>query len=389
MTTVLAMAGVTLRRLARDRLALFFVVLLPVVIILVIGITVADSGSDRLPVGVLDLGAGPLGAELQADLATSPALEPRAYDDLDGLRKAVRRGVVAAGVVLPAGYDQALRAGRDAEVTFVVDQTRSAPAAVRSAVAAAITRQAAIVQAARFAAGSAGVSFDAALARARTLGGEQEQVRVEATTIGGREDALPSGFNYTAPSNLVLFVFITSLAGAAALIEERRLGVTSRMLAAPTTASTILLGETLGRFLVALLQGLIVFVVGWLVFGVDWGDPPAALLLVVVFAMVGTGAGMLFGTVLRTAEQATSIGPPVGIALGMLGGCMWPLAIVPEPMRVVGHLFPHAWAMDAFIDLISEDAGLAGIAGKLAVLAGFAAVLLAVATWRLHRALVR
>jgi ABC-2 type transport system permease protein len=68
---------------------------------------------------------------------------------------------------------------------------------------------------------------------------------------------------------------------------------------------------------------------------------------------------------------------------------MWPLAIVPEPMRLAGHLFPHAWAMDAFIDLISEDAGLAGIAGQLAVLAGFAAVLLAVATWRLRRALVR
>jgi hypothetical protein len=45
--------------------------------------------------------------------------------------------------------------------------------------------------------------------------------------------------------------------------------------------------------------------------------------------------------------------------------------------------------MDAFIDLISENAGLAGIAGKLAVLAGFAAVLLAVAAWRLRRALVR
>lgn len=383
------MAGVTLRRLARDRLALFFVVLLPVVIILVIGITIGEGESDRLPVGVLDQGGGPLGAELQADLATSPALEPRGYDSLDALRKAVRRGVVAAGVVVPAGYDQALRAGRDAQVTFVVDQTRSAPAAVRTAVAAAVTRQAAIVRAARFAAGTAGVSFDAALARARALSGEQAQVRVEATTIGGRENALPSGFNYTAPSNLVLFVFITSLAGAAALVEERRLGVTTRMLAAPTTATTILFGETLGRFLVALLQGLIVFTIGWLVFGVDWGDPPAALLLVTVFALVGTGAGMLFGTVLRTAEQATSIGPPVGIALGMLGGCMWPLAIVPAPMRVAGHLFPHAWAMDAFIDLISEDAGLAGIAGKLAVLAGFAAVLLAVATWRLRRALVR
>jgi ABC-2 type transport system permease protein len=385
---IISMAGVTLRRLARDRLALFFIVLLPVVIILVIGVTFGD-GSDRLPVGVLDQGGGRLGAELKADLAASPALDPRAYDGLDALRKAVRRGVVAAGVVVPAGYDQALRAGRAADVAFVVDRTRPAPAAVRSAVAAATSRQAAMVQAARFAAATAQVPFDAALARARALAGGQQQVRVQATTIGGRQDALPSGFNYTAPSNLVLFVFITSLAGAAALIEERRLGVTRRMLAAPTTAAAILLGETLGRFLVALLQGLIVFTIGWLVFGVDWGDPPAALLLVTVFALVGTGAGMLFGSLLRTPGQATSIGPPVGIALGMLGGCMWPLAIVPAPMRLAGHLFPHAWAMDAFIDLISKDAGLAGIAGRLAVLAGFAAVLLALATWRLRRALVR
>jgi len=183
-------------------------------------------------------------------------------------------------------------------------------------------------------------------------------------------------------------VFITSLAGAAGLIEARRLGVTRRMLATPTTASTILFGEALSRFAVALLQGMIIFLVGWLVFGVDWGDPPAALLLVVTFALVGTGVGMLLGSVLRNAEQATSIGPPVGIALGMLGGCMWPLAIVPQPMRVVGHLFPQAWAMDAFIALIAKGEDIAGIALQLAVLAAFAVVLLALATWRLRRALV-
>jgi ABC-2 type transport system permease protein len=384
----LIMAGSALRRLARDRLALFFLVLLPVVIIAIIGITFGDAASERLPVGIADEGAGPLGDELRAALAASPALDPRAYDDTDALGKAVRRGVVSAGVVLPAGYDQALRAGRAAEVTFVVDQTRPAPAPVRSAVSAVVARQAAQVKAARFAADHAGVGFDTALARARALSALPEQVRVEATTIGGREDALPTGFNYTAPANLVLFVFITSLAGAAGLIEARRLGVTRRMLATPTTASTILFGEALSRFAVALLQGMIIFLVGWLVFGVDWGHPPAALLLVVTFALVGTGVGMLLGSVLRNAEQATSIGPPVGIALGMLGGCMWPLAIVPQPMRVVGHLFPQAWAMDAFIALIAKGEDIAGIARQLAVLAAFAVALLALATWRLRRALV-
>jgi ABC-2 type transport system permease protein len=383
----LVMVGSAMRGLARDRLALFFIVLLPVVIILLIGVAFGDAGSNRLPVGIVDLGAGRLGGELRADLEASPALDARAYEDQDALRKAVRRGVVAAGVVLPAGYDQALRAGRQAEVSFVVDQTRPAPAPVRSAVAAAVARQAAVARAAQFAAESAGVPFDTALARARTLADGQEQVKVEATTLGGREDALPTGFNYTAPANLVLFVFITSLAGAASLIEARRLGVTRRMLATPTTATTILTGQALSRFAVALLQGLIIFLVGWLLFGVDWGDPPAALLLVVTFALVGTGVGMLLGAVLRNAEQATSIGPPVGIALGMLGGCMWPLAIVPEPMRAVGHLFPHAWAMDAFIALIAKGESVAGIAPQLAVLAGFAAALLALATWRLRRTL--
>ncbi|HEX3213636.1 MAG TPA: ABC transporter permease, partial [Actinomycetota bacterium] len=79
----LIMAGSALRRLARDRLALFFLVLLPVVIIAIIGITFGDAASERLPVGVADEGAGPLGDELQAALAASPALDPRAYDDAD------------------------------------------------------------------------------------------------------------------------------------------------------------------------------------------------------------------------------------------------------------------------------------------------------------------
>jgi ABC-2 type transport system permease protein len=169
------MAGSALRRLARDRLALFFLVLLPVVIIAIIGITFRNAASERLPVGVADEGAGPLGDDLRASLAASPALDARAYDDPDALRKAVRRGVVSAGVVLPAGYDQALRAGQAAEV-----------------------------KAARFAAAQSGVAFDTAVARARALATSQAPVRVAATTIGGSEDALPTGFNYTAPANLVL-----------------------------------------------------------------------------------------------------------------------------------------------------------------------------------------
>jgi ABC-2 type transport system permease protein len=97
---------------------------------------------------------------------------------------------------------------------------------------------------------------------------------------------------------------------------------------------------------------------------------------------------MLSGTLFRTPEQAGAIGPAVGIAFGMLGGCMWPLEIVPPSVRALGHATPHAWAVDAWVEVLSRGGGLSQIAGYLGILALYAVVLLALASLRLRRSLV-
>jgi ABC-2 type transport system permease protein len=171
------------------------------------------------------------------------------------------------------------------------------------------------------------------------------------------------------------------------MIENRRLGIHSRMLAAPLTSRTIVAGEALSYVAVAGVQSAIIVGLGAFVFGVDWGDPFAAAALISVWALVGAGAGMLAGTLFRTPEQATSIGTTAGMAAGMLGGCMWPLEIVGPTMRAVGHAVPHAWAIDAWVEILSHGRGLSSIATPLAVLAGFATVLLVVASRRLQRRL--
>ena len=158
-----------------------------------------------------------------------------------------------------------------------------------------------------------------------------------------------------------------------------------RMAAAPIRSSTIIAGEALTYFAIAVVQSLIIVVVGGVAFGVSWGNPVAAGALILLWALVGAGAGMLAGTLFRTPEQATAIGPSAGIALGMLGGCMWPLEIVGPTMRTIGHAVPHAWAVDAWTALLSRHGGLGDIARDLLVLAAYAAVLLILATWRLRR----
>jgi ABC-2 type transport system permease protein len=62
--------------------------------------------------------------------------------------------------------------------------------------------------------------------------------------------------------------------------------------------------------------------------------------------------------------------------------------LIPDMMRTVSHVTPHAWAIDAFRDLTLRDKGLLGVVPQLGVLVGFALALLALATIRSRKSLV-
>ena len=67
-----------------------------------------------------------------------------------------------------------------------------------------------------------------------------------------------------------------------------------------------------------------------------------------------------------------------------IGGCMMPLEVFSPVMRRVAHVTPQAWGNDAFARLVRHGASVAGILPQLGVLAAVAAVLLALAAWRLR-----
>jgi ABC-2 type transport system permease protein len=382
--TAFAIAGASLRRLLRDRVGLLFIVLLPIVLILVIGATV--QGQTAFRVGVTGA-RGPLAEQLASDLDDASAIDARTFDTESAARDAMRRGRLDAVVVVPAGLDATLTAGRTATIPVLVNDSVLTGQAVWSAVTATVAEHAATIQAAAFAAEHAGGSLESRLPMAEQAGRTLPRIEVETDVVDGDSDYLPLGFGYSAPTILVLFVFINALAGGAAMIQTRRLGIYDRALAAPVRPRDIVLGETILYLALALLQSVLIVVIGTVLFGVSWGDPAAATALIVTWALVGTGAGMLSGTVFRTPEQASAIGPAIGIAFGMLGGCMWPLEIVPPAVRALGHFTPHSWAVDGWTEVLSRGGGLVDIGQSLAILGGFAVVMLAIATMRLRRSL--
>jgi ABC-2 type transport system permease protein len=387
MSRILAIAGANFRRTLRDRLGLFFIVVLPMILIVVLGITYGGQGVLRI--GVADLDGSALSGELVGVIVPTDAnrIELWTYDAEAELEDAVARGTVAFGLTVEPGFEAALRSGGRAPVAFVEVPT-TASIAGRAPVERAIASIEALVRAARFGAEQTGATFDAALASARSSADRAPGVGVVVASAAGAASAsVPGGFSIGAQSQLILFMFLTSLTGATELIVTRDLGISRRMFATPTRVGAIIVGEGVGRLALAVFQGVFIVVASIFLFGVEWGDPAGAIAIVVTFSFVAAGAAMLVGAVARNASQAGAIGPALGMGLGLLGGTMVPPEVFPEAMRTLGHLTPHAWAMDAFRALTFDGADLVAILPSLGVLMAFAVFLLGLAAYRFRRAI--
>ncbi len=381
LSRVFAIARANLVRLFRDRLGLFFVVVLPIIIIFVTGLQFGGSFQPRVGITGADEG---FGAELADALAES--WEVTTFDSPDAVRSRVEDGRLEIGVILPDDYDERLRAGQPVEVEYVAPDDDVASGR-RQVLDAAVARQAAVVRAAVFAASEAGGEPTEHLETAERLQDVLPPVGVEVATVG--ESFFPEellGFALGAQGQLVLFTFLTSLSASSQLILSRELGVSRRMVSTPTSLPSILAGEALGRFGVALFQAAFIVAATALLFGVRWGDPLGATLVVVAFSLVGAGVAMLIGAIATNAEQASSIGVFAGLGVAGIGGAMVPPEIFPEPMATISWFTPHRWALDAFRDLIAGG-GAADVLLQVGVLLAIAAVLLALATWRLRVAL--
>jgi len=385
---VIALARTELARILRDRTGLFFIVVLPVLVIVVIGSTIG-SVSGTAKIGIVDLDRTEASARLISDLDASDRLEVVVVGDRESLAVDVRLDRLRAGVIVPAGHAQRLAARDLSELEMIVDPSRGTSTAARTSVAAAVDRHAAVLAAAGFVADRTDFGAGEAAAVAESVTDALRPVRVYTEEVGTGGIDAGSPFSYPAAANLVLFTFLNTLAVGGVIVESRRLGVTRRLLAGPVSPGTVVAGYAASRFLVALFQGALVVLAGALLFGVSWGEPVAVGALVVLFAVVSAAAGVLLGAVARTPEQAQSVGVPLGIALGMLGGALWPLDFVPDWLRQLGHVTPHAWAMDGWVMVVFEGGGVTDIIIELAALAVFGVGLMSLAAVMLRRAVTQ
>ena len=147
--TALALAAAELKRVTRDRTFLFFIVLLPILVILLVGVT--TSGSTSIRVGLVPGQSTPLATQLVGDLEADPGLATQRYATRADAVDAMRRGELDAVVLIPRNLDADLRSGLAVRVPVLVSGSVEASQAAETGVSSVVARHGAAVQAATFA----------------------------------------------------------------------------------------------------------------------------------------------------------------------------------------------------------------------------------------------
>ena len=341
---MIAVIWVNLRRAMGDRRLLIIGTLVPVVIILITGLL---EGSPKEPIGLYHPSA-----RLLHLAQTTDGVKVRVEKSRTDLTDDILRGRVVAGIVqLPAP-------GNSVRADFLVESSTTDAVQARTDAVALMDLMAAE---------GSNTSFTDATLRATPV------------------EAPLSPFWYVAPANLVLFMGIAVLVLSAGMVETRRLGVAQRLSAAPVSKRAVVFGQMASMMVTAIAMALGLLFVGIILFNVHWGNPASVLLVVTLLGICIAALSVIIGTWSRSQEQAIATAVIVAIIAGMLGGCVYQLDTVSTTVREVGHIVPQAWAMDAFVKLISDHATFSQTLPEIGALAAFAVVLSALAVWYYSR----
>lgn len=376
MRTVLTLAGTGLVRYLRDKGNLFFVFVFPLLLVLLIGVQFGGSASS----GSAVLG-GPE-SELRDRLAAAledEGVAVRVGGDWDGALERVARGRADVALRLTAAGDLEAVVGSGGTAPLVRRHVTSAVAAMSLATA----QEQALV--------GRGVGEGEARVALETARADVPAPQVEVVNVSEVAAAFAGLGRYDvgAVSQVVLFTFLITLTASAYLIQNRRLGVTARVLSTPVTSRTLVVGEALGKWVVGLFQAAYVMAATALLFDVEWGNLGLAFLVLGAFAAVAAGAAMMVGSLIDNEGAASGVSVGLGMVLGALGGGMAPLEVFSDTVRSIANVTPHAWAYTALTEIQRRDAGLVDILPQLGVLTAMAAVLLILGGVAMRRSVAR
>ncbi len=200
---------------------------------------------------------------------------------------------------------------------------------------------------------------------------------VERPAIEG-EPTIVNAFDQYVPGFGITFLLIGMMLGIAlTLFDERDWGTLRRMRVSGAPLTGLLLGKLIARFVVGIIQMILLFAVGWALFGITLGRYPLALLIPTVgISFASATLGLVIASIARAHDSVMPFGVTLSMAIAAIGGCWWPLDFEPTWMRMLARFAPTTWTMLSYNDLMIRNRPLSAILVPFAATMGLGVLFL-------------
>jgi len=195
-----------------------------------------------------------------------------------------------------------------------------------------------------------------------------------------------SYLQFMAPGVIGMTVLFTSIFSGIALLWDRQFGFLKETLVAPVSRLSIMLGRTLGGATVAIIQGLLIFIV-CLIAGFRPTTAtaiPIAILFMMLIAIVFAALGTIIGSSLKDMQGFQLVMNFLVMPIFFLSGALYPLTNLPKVLALLTRLDPLTYGVDGVRSVLIGVTHF-GATVDVAVLIGVAILLLTLGAWRFSK----
>ena len=167
----------------------------------------------------------------------------------------------------------------------------------------------------------------------------------------------PGDFAELVPGLLaMIIVFSTTAAEAVVINFELRLGTLERLLLAPLTVTSVLLGKVLGGFLFGLIMTGIVAAGSIIYLGLQ-PDISGMALISLISLLVFSAMGAFFSVSVREVFEAQTLLNLPRFLMVFLCGVVYPVSALPEGLQSLARLLPLTYTVQGLKASIFQSEG--------------------------------
>ena len=376
MKTIWYVAKKDLLQTIRDRSSIFFILIMPMIFITVMGLTLSNafgnSGPIQITVAIDNQDNGIVGQSIVKALNINNSnlhITLKQYSTPDQVTTIVAdtKSNVDAGVVIPAGTTNTLTNDvKNSQPTnnlvkfYALPGTSNEPALIvqqvlNSVVSGIVTSEyasgAAIGQVNQVC-NTPGNHCAPATINPQSISQSVSQsvitaaqtTPVQALTAG--QVVKVNSFDLYVPGYAIFFALFSINAVAGTILQEKEDGTFRRLLIAPVQKYALLGGKVLAQFILTSLQLLILFGFGYIFFHIHINDPLAVGLLLLGTSFGVTGLGIVLVSLVKTRRQLNPIVTVVTLISSVISGIFFPSWLLPSWLQSIAKITLPAWAAE-------------------------------------------